>query len=63
LVSQAAKENREEPAKKGTQEEAERLRRLLQDTEPADLSDLSVLQRIGKAIARAVYSPVKRRRG
>jgi hypothetical protein len=61
LMAQPGSE-RDEPAKKGTQEEAERLRRLLQDTEPADLADLSVLQRIGKTIARAAR-PVKRRLG
>jgi signal transduction histidine kinase len=43
-----------------TREEAERLRELLRCTKPADLADLSVIQRIGTAIARAVYRPSKR---
>jgi hypothetical protein len=48
------------PTNKMTREEAERLRKLLQGTKPADLADLSVVQRIGRAIARAVYRPSKR---
>jgi hypothetical protein len=43
-----------------TREEAECLRELLRDTKPADLADPSALQRIGRAIARAVYGPSKR---
>jgi hypothetical protein len=58
----AADDERERgrPANKMTREEAERLRQLLRVTKPADLADTSVLQRIGRAIARAVHRPSKR---
>src|SRR5215211_3494796 len=35
--------------------DAERLRALLRDTRPADLNDLSVLQRVGGTLVRAMY--------
>src|SRR5215216_2314892 len=50
----------EQPANKMTREEAERLRELLRDAKPADFADPSALQRIGRAIARAVYGLSKR---
>jgi hypothetical protein len=40
-------------------QEAERLRQLLRCTKPADLSENSVLQRIGNAIAKAINRPAK----
>jgi hypothetical protein len=54
------KPKRDQPANKMTREEAERLRELLRGTKPADLVEPSVLQRIGKAIARAVSRPSRR---
>jgi hypothetical protein len=54
------REREQQPANRVTREEAERLRELLRRTEPAELTDPSVLQRIGRAIARAVYRPSER---
>ena len=54
------RERKQQPANKMTREEAERLRELLRDTKPADFADPSALQRIGRAIARAVYGLSKR---
>jgi signal transduction histidine kinase len=56
------KRERKQPAHKMTREEAERLRELLRDTKPAELEDLSVLQRIGRAIVQAIHGPSKRNR-
>jgi hypothetical protein len=53
-------ERERQPANKMTREEAERLRGLLRRGRPAELSDVSVLQRIGRAIARALAGPSKR---
>jgi hypothetical protein len=50
----------ERPANRMTREEAERLRELLRSTDPAELAEPSVLQRIGRAIARAIHGPSKR---
>jgi hypothetical protein len=62
VVSAAGdKREREQlPTNKMTREEAEHLRELLRGTKPADLVEPSVLQRIGRAIARAVSRPSKR---
>ena len=54
------RERKQQPANKMTREEAERLRELLRRTEPAELADPSVPQRIGRAIARAAYRPSER---
>jgi len=54
------RERKQQPANKMTREQAERLRELLRDTKPADFADPSALQRIGRAIARAVYGLSKR---
>jgi hypothetical protein len=43
-----------------SREEAERLRELLRRTKAADLHEPSVLQRIGKAIARTIQGRSKR---
>jgi hypothetical protein len=43
------------PTNKMTREEAERLRGLLRGTRPADLNEPTVLLRIGRAIAQAIY--------
>ena len=43
------------------QSEARTLRRLLQDSEVADLIDEAIRERIGRAIARAVFLPAKPR--
>jgi hypothetical protein len=50
----------ERPANRMTREEAERLRELLRSSEPAELAQPPVLQRIGRAIARAILGPSKR---
>jgi hypothetical protein len=61
-----SKENRkDEPGRvrsdsKMSKEEAERLRALLRLTDPADMSDQSARERVGKAIAQAIYRPFKR---
>jgi hypothetical protein len=44
---------------KMSNEDAERLRELLRRTEPADMSDPSVRERVGKEIAKAMHSPFK----
>jgi len=54
------REREQQPANKMTREEAERLRELFRGTKPAKLEDLSVLQRIGRAIARAIYKGPER---
>jgi hypothetical protein len=61
VVSSAGdkRERERQPANKMSREEAERLRELLRRTKPADLDDPAVLQRIGKAIARAIHGPSK----
>jgi hypothetical protein len=41
-------------------EDAERLRELLRRTEPADMSDPSVHERVGKVIAQAMHRPIIR---
>jgi hypothetical protein len=48
------------PANQMSKDDAERLRALLRRTEPADLSDPSVLQRVGRVIAQAIAKPFKR---
>jgi hypothetical protein len=48
------------PANKMQREDAERLRELLRRTQPAELDDPSVPQRIGRALARAAYRPAER---
>jgi hypothetical protein len=58
-------ERKDEPGQvrsvsKMSKEDAERLRELLRRTGPADLSDPSARERVGKAIAQAVNRPVKR---
>ena len=40
-------------------DEAEILRRLLQNSEVADLLDEAIRQRVGRAIARAAFDPTK----
>jgi hypothetical protein len=45
---------------KMSKEDAERLRELLRRTGPADMSDPSARERVGKAIAQAMYRPFKR---
>jgi hypothetical protein len=61
VVSAAGdKRERKRPAHKMTREEAERLRALFRGTKPAELDDLSVLQRIGRVIARAIYKGPER---
>ena len=51
-----------QPANKMTREEAEHLRALLRRTRPADLNEPSVLLRIGRAIAQAIYRRGPKRR-
>jgi hypothetical protein len=41
-------------------EDAERLRELLRRTEPADMSNPSVYERVVKEIAKAVHRPLNR---
>jgi hypothetical protein len=41
-------------------EDAERLRELLRRTDPADMYDLSVRERVGKEIAKAMHKPLNR---
>jgi hypothetical protein len=43
-----------------TNEDAECLRELLRRTEPADMCDPSVRERVGKEIAKAMYKPFNR---
>jgi hypothetical protein len=43
-----------------SKEDAERLRELLRRTDPADMSDPSAHERVGKVIAQAMYRPFKR---
>jgi hypothetical protein len=45
---------------KMTKEDAERLRELLRRTDPADMSDPSVCERVGKEIAKAMHKPFNR---
>jgi hypothetical protein len=45
---------------KMSKEDAERLRELLRRTEPADMSDPSVRERVGKEIAKAMHRPFYR---
>jgi hypothetical protein len=45
---------------KMTKEDAERLRALLRRTDPADMSDPSARERVGKEIAKAMHRPFKR---
>jgi hypothetical protein len=45
---------------KMTKEDAERLRELLRRTDPADMSDSSVRERVGREIAKAMYKPFNR---
>ena len=42
-----------------SKEDAEFLRELMRRTEPADMSDPSVRERVGKEIAKAMHSPFK----
>jgi hypothetical protein len=44
---------------KMSNEDAERLRELLRRTEPADMSDPSLHERVGKEIAKAMHRPFK----
>ena len=46
---------RDQPPNKMTREEAERLRALLRGTNAADLNDPFARQRVGTAIAQAIY--------
>jgi len=41
--------------------EAQALRRLLQSSEVADLLDEAIRERVGRAIARAIFDPAKPR--
>jgi hypothetical protein len=43
-----------------TKEDAERLRELLRRTDPADMSDPSVRERVGREIAKAMHKPFNR---
>jgi hypothetical protein len=43
-----------------TKEDAECLRELLRRTDPADISDSSVRERVGKEIAKAMHKPFNR---
>jgi hypothetical protein len=45
---------------KASKEDADRLRALLRRTNPADMSDPSALQRVGKVIAQAMHRPLNR---
>ena len=45
---------------KMSNEDAERLRELLRRTEPADMSDPSLHERVGKEIAKSMHRPFKR---
>jgi hypothetical protein len=45
---------------KMSKEDAELLRELMRRTEPADMSDPSARERVGKAIAQAIDRPFKR---
>ena len=53
-MSERGDEPKRESPNKMTREEAERLRALLRDTRPADYRP-SPLQRVGIAIAQAIY--------
>jgi hypothetical protein len=52
-------ERKNEP-RKMSNEDAERLRELLRRTEPADMSDPSVRERVGKEIAKSMHRPFHR---
>jgi len=54
-VPQPTNKSRKQSSGKMSLQEAERLRQLLRRTKPADLAEHSVLQRLGKAIAKAIY--------
>jgi hypothetical protein len=43
-----------------SKEDAERLRELLRRTDPADMSDPSACERVGKEIAKAMHKPFNR---
>jgi hypothetical protein len=43
-----------------SKEDAELLRELLRRTDPADMSDSSVRERVGREIAKAMYKPLNR---
>ena len=58
-VPQPTNKSRKQSSGKMSLQEAERLRQLLRCTKPADLSENSVLQRIGNAIAKAINRPAK----
>ena len=58
-VPQPTNRSRKQGSGKMSLREAERLRQLLRRTKPADLSEHSVLQRLGNAIAKAIYRPPK----
>jgi hypothetical protein len=45
---------------KMSKEDAERLRELLRRTDPADMSDTSARERVGKEIANALHKPFNR---
>jgi hypothetical protein len=45
---------------KMSMEDAERLRELLRRTDPADMCDPSVRERVGKEIAKAMHKPFNR---
>jgi hypothetical protein len=45
---------------KMTKKDAERLRELLRRTDPADMSDPPVRERVAKEIAKAMHRPFKR---
>jgi hypothetical protein len=45
---------------KMSKEDAELLRELLRRTDPADMSDPSVHERVGKEIAKAMHKPFNR---
>jgi hypothetical protein len=45
---------------KMSKDDAEHLRELMRRTEPADMSDLSVRERVGKEIAKAMHRPFNR---
>jgi hypothetical protein len=58
-------ERKDEPGRvrsvsKMSKEDAERLRELLRHTDPADMSDPSAHERVGKVIAQAMDRPFKR---
>jgi hypothetical protein len=54
-VPQPTNKSRKQSSGKMSLQEAERLRQLLRRAKPADLSEHSVLQRIGNAVANAIY--------